>query len=195
MKLNYMPFVYRLAIWGIPASLLLRVLVWVLVQIVAIVEPAVDVTQQVWFLPLLVVIWAPALAALIAGNITVICYPDSSLDIELPPMLSDSIIWKLIGCVFVFVGLCLSLAAFGFESPAEIAIGIYLGLTFLCNGYLLLIYKREKNVVIATFLDITHKVGIVLIPFYIPALILGAWKLRYMRSVEELKQTLRQQDR
>ena len=173
----------RLAYRGLMLSLAMAAIAKLAITVLTAFIPNLDPADQNWFWWLLVAIWSPALFALMCGYISIIRYPNMSKFIQVrEPLITthDSCIWPILGFALMFTGFFASLVTFDAETIRFKIACVYMGLTMFFGGYILAFYNREKNVVIATFLDITLGFGIVLAPIYFPALLLG--HLNYHRA-------------
>ena len=187
LQFNNLPLVSKVAFWGIVTSFALQAFLKLLFFLIDLAVPAFDPLDQFWFFPLLIVIWLPFLVALMCGYFVVIRYPYQSQAIKLQePLIEnrDSPVWILLGLMLMLVGSMMGLAAFDADSVYLLVAMVYIGMTLIFAGYCLAYFEREKNVVIATFLDVTLRFGIVLAPLYFPALIIGAVNYRrFQRSI------------
>jgi len=177
-KISDLPTIPKLAYRGLPCSLVLAGIATLVLNTLNVFLPNLDPGNQVWFIPLLGVIWFPALVGLCCGYLSIIKYPELSKFIRVrDPIITttDSFVWPLLGILLILIGLTFAFSAFE-NHPIGARIGsTYMGITFMFNGYLLSSYDRDKNIVTATFLDITRLFGVALAPIYFPALILGYW--------------------
>lgn len=187
-----LPLAPKIAYWGLVVSMVLAVFFNFVFAILRKAFPGFDVADQGWFIPFLCVIWTPMILSFLCAYYSIIRFPDLSRFVRMtsPVMTTpNSCIWPLLGQVMMLVGFVAFFFLFDDEQPlwgGRLASG-YLGIVLFFNGYLLGSYVREKNVVIATFFDTTQWFGVILVPIFIPALILGRLHLNRMERRKSSK--------
>jgi hypothetical protein len=93
--------------------------------------------------------------------------------------LSSRWIWLALGSILYLLAPLLALAILGnLDEPGAALALEYLSIELLFVGFLLTSYRKEKHPTIATALEITFGIGIVLFPIYVPTLVIGSIRCR-----------------
>jgi putative effector of murein hydrolase LrgA (UPF0299 family) len=153
-QIRDLPAVPRFAYRGLMLSLALAGIAKLVIVVLTAMIPNLDPASQNWFWLLLLIIWSPALVALVCGYVSIILYPNMSKFVRInDPLITtrDSCIWPLLGMALMFVGFFASMSAFEVETIRFKIATAYMALVLFFAGYVVAFYDRTKNVVIATF--------------------------------------------
>ncbi len=135
----------------------------------------------------LILIWIPGAVGLLISFYTVARYPYVSLATGGGTRIitMNNWLWWIVGTVLFLAGVLVVFSLLVTESSlSETVILGYLAVEFLFAGFLATLYRREKHVTIASFLELTANVGFLLFPLYLPSLIIGSIRCRrFLRSL------------
>lgn len=168
-------------------SLVMAAIARLALYLIQMGNPAFNVKGEIWFTVVLIIVWFPAATAIVCGYFTIIRYPYLSQVVRnLPPMFTNanSCLWRFSGGMIMFFGASMFLAFMAAENAYEILMICYVGSSLTFVGFLIGFYRRDRHITIATFLDVTFGLGVFFMPFYLPALIIGAFRnWRFQRSL------------
>ena len=126
-------------------------------------------------------VFAPAAFGLVIGLIAIVLYPSYLPRRQLfrkftRKEMRSSMLW-----LFGAIGFFITFGLWPANTLREALLICWLGLfvAFLC--FLNLWYHPDKHPVIHSFLETTCGLGILVIPFYIPSLLLASWRYRRMQ--------------
>ncbi|WP_237228000.1 hypothetical protein [Rubinisphaera sp. JC750] len=132
--------------------------------------------DQIWR-----IVYTPAAISLVIGLIAIVLYPSYLPRRQLfrkftRKEMRSSMLW-----LFGAIGFFITFGLWPANTLREALLICWLGLfvAFLC--FLNLWYHPDKHPVIHSFLETTCGLGILVIPFYIPSLLLASWRYRRMQ--------------
>ena len=175
-EIHDLPSLARWSYQGIATSFVLASVAKVVLELIKMAIPGIDPAANNLFFVLVIVLWAPAAFGLLCGYITIIRYPYLSRVIQVTdPIISEprSLIWRLLGVLLIFVGLLCLATSLMPDTLQILILTLYIATTFIFAGFILCFYSRSKYATIATFLDVTMRIGFILFPLYLPALFVG----------------------
>jgi len=183
IEYSKLPKVIRWGNWGILISLAGLVIGGAIFKIVNLFFPGfLGNGIPPWLWPILILIWTPGALGLLVSFYSIARYPYLSMATDGGDRIissSRSPIWTLLGVVFYLIApLQLLVALANSNSLWEFFGFTYLSLVLFFAGFLMANYRRERHITIATFLELTFRVGVVLFPLYIPAILIGSIRCR-----------------
>lgn len=116
---------------------------------------------------------------------SIIRYPYLSLvlDDEPPLIVSDWVVWKVLGYTFWFLAALFTLVFLGIMIAPEMDFGALAATGYFCTeaylaGFILTKYSPIRHPTFATYFHFTHFAGIVAFPLYLPAILIGSFRCR-----------------
>ncbi|MGI9516762.1 MAG: hypothetical protein ACR2NP_06950 [Pirellulaceae bacterium] len=139
-----------------------------------------------WGWPILILLWTPGIVGILPGYYSIARYPALSLSLDWQPTFTSTRwLWLLFGSVFCLIGLVAALmlpaAIVEHDFWASICFA-YTAIACIFAGFLLTFFDARRYPTIATFLHVSWFVGAAFVPIYLPALIVGSYRLRHSRS-------------
>lgn len=130
---------------------------------------------------ILMIVFAPAAFGLVIGLIAIVLYPTYLPRRQFFRNFSRREMRRALFWLFLTIGFFVTFGLWPAETLEEVFLLAWLGLfvAFLC--FLNLWYHPDKHPVIQSFLETTCGLGILVIPFYIPSLLLASWRYRRMQ--------------
>ncbi len=181
---DQLPWTVRNSYFGISLALLGLSAGGLVMQVIDAFVPIAGKGIPGWLWPVFIIIWAPGIVGVCLGYYAVIRYPYLSLAIEWTPTLtSNRWLWILLGLVFWAIALLCSLVSVlaVFSSPFDIWNVLssgYFAIECWFLGFLLLRFRADRHPTVATFITVTLGIGILLLPAYLPALVIGNIRCR-----------------
>ncbi len=156
-----------------------------LVNIVDIFVPIKGNGMPVWMWPILITIWLPGVLGLGIGYYAIMRYPYISLVCQLnSPRLTTGWLKVLLAIIFYVLaaGLTYLFLAILIWSPKKDISGVLSILYFLVEcwfvGFMFFPYHSDRHPTIATFIHLSCGLGVILVPLYIPAIVIGTLRCR-----------------
>jgi hypothetical protein len=141
-----------------------------------------------WGWPILIAIWTPGLVGCVLSFYSIARFPYLNMATGGGPNIAATSrwIWVPLGWTFYLLSPLIALAAFAGSQNVALSVGmILLAIEFWFVGFLLTSYRKEKHPTIATFLELTYGIGIVMFPIYIPTLVIGSIRCRrFLKSLQ-----------
>ena len=189
-----LPLTAKIAIYGTGFSVAGLAIGGSIMAIIREFVPLPPNRIPIWLWPILITLWIPGIVGLIAGYYVIIRYPYISLFMKERESFNQQLktrqLWVLVGSIFWALagGLVLLLIGALLIEPDNVILIFticYFGLECWFAGFLFIRFDSAKHPTVSTLITFSFGIGVIALPIYLPALILGT--IRCRKSLTEME--------